>query len=320
MCELLSSDRRPRAAASRPGPALRVLLVGLWAGLSAVLGCGRPASQASSAESKAGAVVDGCRGVADGALCNDRNACTVNDKCLGGLCLGTNAPDGMSCTDENQCTSSDQCLQGKCVGSPVPEGTLCTDGDPCTDPDTCRKGQCTAGGPASCDDGDHCTVDQCIEGDGCHHSPIPMCPDAGSGGDGGAPDADAGSPPDAPVTDAGPDSTEVEGGPPGDAAPEEPPDAAPDASPFPDASPEEVGLDAAEDAVADAGEDAIDGGEPSDAGDGGDASAPDVIPAYQAQGGACVCSSSAGSSRPAAGIGLVLGALFLAHRRRRGPR
>jgi hypothetical protein len=316
VCELLSSDRRPRAAESRSGPAMRVLLVGLCAGLSAVLGCDRPASKASNPERTVGAVVDGCRGVADGALCNDKNACTLNDRCVGGLCVGTSAPDGMSCTDENQCTSSDQCVQGKCLGIPVPEGTLCTDGDPCTDPDTCRKGQCTAGGPASCDDGDHCTVDQCIEGDGCRHDPILMCSDAGSGGDGGALDGDAGTPPDAPMADAGPDSTEVEVGPPGDAAPEEPPDAAPDV-PLSDATSDEAALDAADDALADGAVDAIDGGEPGDAGDAG---ATDVLPAYQAQGGACVCSSSGGSSRPAAGVGLLLGAVLQSHRPRPGPR
>jgi len=232
----------------------------------------------------------------------------------------TIAPDGMSCTDDNQCTSADMCLRGKCQGSPVLDGVLCTDGDPCTDPDTCRKGQCTSGGPISCDDGDRCTVDQCIEGDGCRHDPVPMCPDAGGGGDGGTPDADAGSPPDASPGDAGPDSAEVEVGGSGDAAEEGPPDAAPDL-PVPDASPDEMGLDAPDDVLPDAGPDAADGEDPLDASDGGDAedaSTPDVVPVYQAQGGACLCSSSQGPSGAASELALVFGAALLAHRRRRG--
>ena len=285
------------------------------------MGCDRSGSNPSPRPTTS-AVVDGCRGVADGALCNDRNACTVNDHCTGGLCLGTNAPDGMSCTDDNQCTSSDMCVQGKCQGSPVSEGTLCTDGDPCTDPDTCRKGQCTAGGPVSCEDGDRCTTDQCIEGDGCRHDPVPMCSDAGMGGDGGVPDADAGSPPDAPPSDAGPDAAEVEVGTTGDAAGEEPPDATPDV-PAPDAPPDEGAPDAVDDALPDAAPDAVDCGEPTDAADGGDAgdaSATDVLPVYQAQGGACLCASTAGSPGSAGGLGLVLGAAFLACRRRRGRR
>ena len=280
--------------------------------LSTAPGCDRAASQAPDPERTAAAAVDGCRGVADGALCNDRNACTLNDRCLGGICVGTNAPDGMSCTDDNQCTSSDMCVRGQCQGSPVADGVLCTDGDPCTDPDTCRKGQCTAGGPTSCDDGDRCTADQCIEGDGCRHDILPMCPDAGSGGDGATSDADAGSPPDAPPGDTSPDAVEVGQS---DAGEEAPPDAAPDV-PLPDASPDEMGVDAEDDVVSDAGGDAVDGGEP-DGADAGDASATDIVPVYRAQGGACLCSSSQGPSGSAAGLGLVLAAAVLAHRRRR---
>jgi MYXO-CTERM domain-containing protein len=148
-----------------------------------------------------------------------------------------------------------------------------------------------------------------------------MCPDAGGGGDGGPLDADAGSPPDASPGDTGPDSAEVEVGESGDAAEEGPPDAAPDLTP--DASPDEMGLDAGDDVQPDAGPDAADGEEPADASDAGDAedgSTPDVVPVYQAQGGACLCSSSQGPSRSVMGLAVVFVAVLLAHRRRRGRR
>lgn len=274
------------------------MALAVWAGL----GCARPAPGAP--ERTPGAVVDGCRGVADGALCNDWNACTVDDRCVGGLCLGTIAPDGMSCTDDNQCTGSDMCARGKCQGAPVLDGTSCTDGDACTDPDTCRKGLCTSGGPLSCDDGDCCTADQCMEGDGCHHEPIPMCSDAAIGGDSGTPDADA-SPPDGAVIDVAPADADQEG----------PPDAVSDA-PSPDAPSDDGEQDATDAPTSDGSIDAVDA--PGDAGpDGGGG---DILPLYQAQGGACVCSSTSGSPESPAALGVAVGAALLVRRRRRSAR
>lgn len=286
---------RRRHAAGAPG---------LFALIGVLMSCGGPHSTSPSDERVAAALVDSCRGVADGALCNDQNTCTVGDRCAGGLCVGTLAPDGTSCTDNNQCTVTDLCFQGVCKGTLVAEGTLCTDGEPCTDPDVCHLGQCTPGPPASCDDSDQCTVDRCQEGEGCRHDRILTCADAGMTGDGAAGGAgDGGSADgagtdavdagfadasDGPIDGAGADLSTFDGG----AA-----DAAADGSDAADAQP-------------DSGSDA--GGD-----DGGDAGTVDVARVYEARGGACVCSSAPGGPPPASGLVV---ALVLALLRARGRR
>ena len=192
----------------------------LWAStcaLCVLVACTAPVSPAPEPGAAALVVVDGCQGVLDGALCNDKNACTVNDRCLAGVCVGALATDGMPCTDDNQCTVADMCVKGACRGTAVIDGTSCTDGDPCTEPDTCRMGLCTSGSPVSCDDGDQCTTDRCVEGDGCHHDPLLMCPDASISGDGGSVDADAAPPPDGSPLDVGADTQDGEGGEAGEA-------------------------------------------------------------------------------------------------------
>jgi hypothetical protein len=268
-----------------------------------------------------GLVVDSCRGVGDGALCNDQNTCTVGDKCAGGVCVGTLALDGTSCTDNNQCTATDVCVQGVCKGTAVAEGTLCTDGEPCTDPDTCKLGQCTPGGPATCDDGDQCTMDHCLEGEGCRHDPILTCPDASPPGDGAAGDA----------ADAG-DGTSSDGAAPDGAIPdaaEARPDADAGAADAADASddgtPADVPVvDASEDgdAAADGPDDADalsdGGGEGGDGGGGGDGGALDIARIYEAQGGACVCSSAPEGSRPSVVLTVALALTLLQARRGRG--
>ena len=92
------------------------------------------------------AIVDTCNSIPDGAYCDDRNACTRDDRCVGGMCVGLPAVDGTPCTDGNLCTLNDACMTGVCTGAPAPDGTACTDGDPCTDPDVCSAGQCASGG------------------------------------------------------------------------------------------------------------------------------------------------------------------------------
>jgi MYXO-CTERM domain-containing protein len=198
--------------------------------------------------------VDSCVGVADGALCNDQNTCTLRDSCTAGKCVGVIAADGTACTDGNQCTSGDICTAAVCHGVPVADGTACTDGEPCTDPDSCLGGACASGPVLTCDDGDMCTQDSCNPGEGCHNDPLVPCPDGG---------VDA-APMDAQPIDA------------------EPPDA--------------IGT---EDAVDDA--------------------SPDLPTIYQAQGGACVC-STAGAPRSATVLGLLVAAMFLSLRRKKNRR
>jgi len=83
---------------------------------------------------------------ADGASCDDSDACTTGETCTSGTCSGgaavtctddgnpctvelctpatgcgtTNVADGMACDDGDPCTESDECMAGTCDGSPVP--------------------------------------------------------------------------------------------------------------------------------------------------------------------------------------------------------
>jgi hypothetical protein len=92
----------------------------------------------------------GCTHVSNNDPCNDGNACTTDDTCAGGACVGGAAPDcndgdvctndtcnpasGCShsnntapCSDDNECTTNDHCSGGICVGGPAPN---CNDGTP----------------------------------------------------------------------------------------------------------------------------------------------------------------------------------------------
>jgi cysteine-rich repeat protein len=142
---------------------------------------------------------------ADGATCNDSNACTQTDTCVAGSCTGGNpvvctaldqchdpgtcAPgtgtcsnpnkaDGATCDDSNACTQTDTCTAGACTGgNPV----VCTALDQCHDPGVCFPGTglCTnpnAADGTTCDDGNSCTLsDTCTAGVCAGTSP--MCGD-----------------------------------------------------------------------------------------------------------------------------------------------
>lgn len=124
-----------------------------------------------------------CEGGA-AAVCKDGQVCTVDDcdPVLGCVFL----PLDVTCSDDSACTADDGCVQGLCVGTPVD----CGDDDPCTDPscnpltgcevlyntapcadadpcvigDTCAAGVCLAGSVTACDDGNACTLDTCTAG------------------------------------------------------------------------------------------------------------------------------------------------------------
>jgi hypothetical protein len=98
--------------------------------------------------------------------CNDKNLCTYNDKCDGGICYGTY----VICDDKNPCTE-DACKpdMGACVSKPV-DGQPCDDGNYCTVNDECLGASCL-GIPKNCGDSNPCTVDSCKPGYGCQHSP-----------------------------------------------------------------------------------------------------------------------------------------------------
>lgn len=106
----------------------------------------------------------GCLHIPVSGQCDDLNACTENDKCEDGKCVGGSPVD---CNDDNLCTT-DICdpISG-CLH--LPNNLACDDGNACTVGDQCRDGKCMGGSPANCDDGNVCTTDTCNPATGCIH-------------------------------------------------------------------------------------------------------------------------------------------------------
>jgi hypothetical protein len=97
-----------------------------------------------------------------GTSCSDGDPCTDADQCDGiFLCIGT----PIDCDDGFDCTL-DACSGGSCSSVPQ-DGAPCEDGEPCTALDECLGLVCASGPVASCDDGNICTDDACLPGDGC---------------------------------------------------------------------------------------------------------------------------------------------------------
>jgi hypothetical protein len=91
--------------------------------------------------------------------CEDGVACTRDDRCVAGICVG--APSDHACDDRNPCTF-ERCDPGAtaadtrgCVTVDLNPGEACDDGDPCTvDPRCDAEGQCRGGSaPCQCGDG-----------------------------------------------------------------------------------------------------------------------------------------------------------------------
>jgi hypothetical protein len=100
----------------------------------------------------------------NGTTCDDGQACTVNDVCAAGLCMGQNKV----CTALDQCHDVGTCdaATGLC-GNPVsPDTRTCDDGKGCTTSDHCTAGVC--GGTLVT-----CPTGSCIEPGG-------TCPAAGA--------------------------------------------------------------------------------------------------------------------------------------------
>jgi len=129
--------------------------------------------------------------------CNDGDVCTKGETCGPGGCSGGVLTP---CNDGNPCTA-DVCdpLKGCAY---VPATGPCNDGNPCTLIEVCQGGSCapqkfldcndniactadtcdaTLAGclhkpkVEACDDGDICTVDQCLTATGCKHTAIEKC-------------------------------------------------------------------------------------------------------------------------------------------------
>jgi hypothetical protein len=86
----------------------------------------------------------------DGTACDDGSAATVDDRCLAGVCGGTQvtkppkrrASCPVSCEDGNTCTV-DACNGRRCVHVALADGTPCNDGDQLTRGERCSAGLCS---------------------------------------------------------------------------------------------------------------------------------------------------------------------------------
>ncbi|HVU05045.1 MAG TPA: MYXO-CTERM sorting domain-containing protein [Polyangiaceae bacterium] len=148
--------------------------------------CQHPAGNAGASCSSDGdpCTLDQCNGSStscqhpggnNGASCNDGNLCTQVDSCSGGSCVGGSPK---SCPAIDECHTAGSCdpATGICSTPAKADGTGCTDdGNPCT-LDQCVGGVCShpAGnaGAACTDDGNACTSDQCNgSATTCQHPP-----------------------------------------------------------------------------------------------------------------------------------------------------
>lgn len=83
-----------------------------------------------------------------------------------GACLGVCHCE-QGCDDGDACTTDDVCVGGACAGS----GGDCEDADACTT-DACDPASGCANEPIDCDDGDPCTVHSCDPATGCVNSAV----------------------------------------------------------------------------------------------------------------------------------------------------
>eukprot|EP01065_Artemidia_motanka_P042695 TRINITY_DN5771_c0_g3_i2.p1 TRINITY_DN5771_c0_g3~~TRINITY_DN5771_c0_g3_i2.p1 ORF type:complete len:4752 (+),score=1264.50 TRINITY_DN5771_c0_g3_i2:1602-15857(+) len=113
----------------------------------------------------------------DGSGCSDYNGVTVGDRCLNGLCSGTDACSGVSCPSPTQCTMQGTCVSGASISSEWPaacstphrpDHTVCDDGDGATVDDVCRQGTCV--GVSRCGGASCAAAGQCRERGVCDNS------------------------------------------------------------------------------------------------------------------------------------------------------
>jgi hypothetical protein len=115
---------------------------------------------------------DACIHTNNTAPCNDNNACTDADACVGGTCIGTLSAAAASCAAGSTVCFTQHCdtASGACVQTPL----SCDDGNACDGIETCDPAiGCRPGQPIVCDDGDPCTDNSCDGSTGlCTYAPI----------------------------------------------------------------------------------------------------------------------------------------------------
>lgn len=115
----------------------------------------------------------------EGTVCDDGNACTVNDVCIAGGCTAGAVVD---CVASDGCHDTGACdpMTGQCSNPEKPTGTPCDDNNACTANDRCVSGVCQSSVPFDCAPMDEChdsgTCDQMTGA--CSNPPKPdgsMC-------------------------------------------------------------------------------------------------------------------------------------------------
>jgi len=103
----------------------------------------------------------------DVTACDDGDACTTGEGCVGLGCIGGASLD---CDDGDSCTA-DACdkAAGACVHFAANEGAACGKGNLCINGGVCAAGKCT-GATKDCADDSPCTLDKCDAATGiCIH-------------------------------------------------------------------------------------------------------------------------------------------------------
>ncbi len=108
----------------------------------------------------------GCAAKPNSGGCSDNNACTTQDGCSGGACVGATV---VECDDKNACTT-DSCDAKLGCQHVNADGKTCDDGNLCTQTDVCTTGACAGSNPKNCSDGLSCTLDTCNAVLGCQHA------------------------------------------------------------------------------------------------------------------------------------------------------
>jgi hypothetical protein len=109
----------------------------------------------------------------DGYLCDDADPCTVDSKCVEGVCSSGQA---VNCNDGNLCTD-DECAPGSgCISTP--NSAACGNGNACTINDYCADGTCQNGDPLVCSDENTCDGEEsCDPAVGCIAGQPLVCDD-----------------------------------------------------------------------------------------------------------------------------------------------
>ena len=130
--------------------------------------------------------------VLDPGTCDDGDACTTGDTCIGTVCQGGPPPTcddndactsntcnpstglcenpPITCNDGNACTDDTCAPSTGCVYTPN-DANPCSDGFLCTTADHCSAGSCV-GTAVDCNDGEVCSTDSCDPATGlCVHTP-----------------------------------------------------------------------------------------------------------------------------------------------------